>query len=61
MAWLPNITVCEVGGHTFNKTTSTGKEFQCIVHDVCKQPMLSHNVRLPPPLWHPRTRAPRAL
>eukprot|EP00908_Phaeocystis_cordata_P008248 Transcript_1891.p1 GENE.Transcript_1891~~Transcript_1891.p1 ORF type:complete len:672 (-),score=249.83 Transcript_1891:753-2714(-) len=43
MSWLPNITVCEVGGHNFTTTTSTGFTYTCIVHDVCQQPMLSHN------------------
>ena len=57
MSWLPNITVCEVGGHTFNTTTSTGLEYTCIVHDVCKRPMLSHNVcSALPALQHRRAR-----
>ena len=43
--WWDNITLCEAGGHNFTQTTSTGLEFRCIVHDICKRPALSHNVR----------------
>jgi len=47
--WWDNITLCEAGGHSFNQTTSTGLEFRCIVHDICKRPDISHNVRHAPP------------
>ena len=43
------MTLCEAGGHNFTQTTSTGLEFRCIVHDICKRPALSHNVSPSPP------------